>query len=101
MKTFRWIEWINGTFVKLEIQDGARMEWSEGGPSDEGYHYENYSIERHGSELLMRQYINAQDCDGRMSQDRSYLAHIPVTRNSTSILNWERITGAEYYLGES
>lgn len=92
-KTLRFWAWINGGPVKLAMQPGESIEWTEGGPCDEGYSY-TYERLAYDSDdapglLLSETTTNALDCDGRRDTsqtsvtDSHHLAEIPDAEGFT------------------
>lgn len=60
-----WIYYQGGP-VKVTLKEGQRLDLVEGGPHEEGYHYDYYSYEHHGNHVSMTHELDARDCDGPM-----------------------------------
>lgn len=62
MKRF-WIWWKDG-WVKLSLRDGQELSCHQGGPCEEGYHYESQRFYREGEEVYSEITTYSCDCDG-------------------------------------
>ena len=64
-----WI-WRNETLSRLTLADQCSVNLYQGGPTDEGYHYEHdrYTYDRTTGRVYLAWSTEGRDCDGRHRQ---------------------------------
>lgn len=91
--------------VKLTLAPGQTLQFSSGGPTDEGYSYTGTAItyEAEDHRLRLEVTTEARDCDGPLSTwddfqvDLHDLKGIPAQDDSgIAFPNWERWTSGQY-----
>lgn len=76
MKTVRFYEYINETFVKLSIKQGQKLEFSTGGKCDEGFDVTYFTYKFDGEMLTLDVFNDARDCDGRFQSGQELCANV-------------------------
>lgn len=76
----RFWTYANGSLVKLTVRPGQVLHWHEGGPTDEGYHWEGHAIAHTGHKLIEEVTIRSRDCDGRFDKAYSLETALPIRR---------------------
>lgn len=69
MANARFWYYHKGSHVKLTMAKGDILEFHEGGPTDEGYHYRTTVLEFDGEVVHMEHHSESRDCDGRLDRD--------------------------------
>ena len=66
-----WIV-VNGSPAKLTLRPGQTIQWSTGGPTEEGWSSESrawtYDFDDRGEYVTESFFDDGRDCDGRLSQ---------------------------------
>ena len=65
-KNVRLHEWINGDEVVLTLSPGQRLTWRSGGPTDEGYSYQDHvwAYDKDEGVIYWEVHEMSRDCDG-------------------------------------
>lgn len=67
-----WV-YANGP-AKITLKPGQTLRHSRGGPTDEGYSYEEDSWEHLGNRIEHNWFVDGRDCDGRMTKTGSRIS---------------------------
>jgi len=67
LKTVRFWVWHLEGWVKLTLKPDQELSLSWGGPDEEGYSYTSEKYIHEGEQVLYECVIEAQDCDGRLT----------------------------------
>lgn len=74
-KTIRFETYCFDGWVTLELRDGQTIEFTEGGPTEEGYSYERHCYSREGEAIYSQSDCIASDCDGRLDHYSEHVAY--------------------------
>lgn len=100
-----WIS-CHGSSVKLTLRPGQVLEFTEGGPHDEGFSYTHERFEFDGDVLTSQTSTRSRDCDGPHESYGDYVcpvhklkAHVPCREYRTWVdgelvrfPDWERVS---------
>lgn len=103
-RTVRFAVWENQTWSRIGLTDGQQLEHTEGGPTDEGYSWENTTWIREG-DIIRREYTStARDCDGPLEHRQDSECHIDEAESdyhedieTGEIImrpNWEKVSSS-------
>jgi len=94
----RFWAYVNGGPVKITLKPGQRLEHSEGGPTDEGWHCDSTAWEYPADEAAVyREWCSdGRDCDGRLThsgEDRCPLdqldaGNVPYVTDEDNHATW-------------
>lgn len=76
MRNARFWQYINGSYVKLTLQHGQQLNWSNSEATDEGFSAEAYTWELDGEVVQMYHTTSGRDCDGRHSSEQDFFCFI-------------------------
>ena len=71
---------VNSGPVKITLKPGHRLEWTHGGPTEEGYFWSRVTWFHCGDHIVKRTEYDTRDCDGRYTGNREsviFVADIP------------------------
>jgi len=101
----RFWHYHNGDCVKLTMRKGDVIEFNDGGPTDEGYHYTHTQYEFDGEVVRKSCASQSLDCDGRLDQHAEYvcpLEDLRVGNGSDLFPVWQRVrAGQRDYAAEA
>lgn len=86
--TIRFVDYINGDWVTLELKDGQCIEHCRFERHDEGYTRTFSSYERLGDSIARHIHISASDCDGPIEHFYRDYAY-PLNDGYRTIVDWE------------
>lgn len=105
-RTVRFAVWENGTWSRIGLTDGQQLSHTEGGPTDEGYSYENTTWIREGDTLRREYTSTARDCDGPLEHRQDSVCHIDEAEadyhediETGEIImrpNWEKVSSSRH-----
>ena len=67
-------------FITL-IQNGAVVEFQNGGPTEEGFHWEMSRYYFEGTKIYCEDITESMDCDGELHTRNMYYSEIPTKKN--------------------
>lgn len=70
-----WV-WHKGGFVRLKIDEGKALTFVEGGPTDEGYHWEYSWYMNMGDCVRYERDTESRDCDGRLDTHQAFYCRV-------------------------
>ena len=65
-KNARFSVYVNGGDVIITLKPKQVLNWGMSEPTDEGYHYENFTWELHNGTVYCEMSSGGRDCDGRI-----------------------------------
>ena len=89
-----WVYWHDGSWVKLTLKPGQRIELHTGGQTDEGWSYTAYVYEHMGDRISREEHTASMDCDGRL--DRHYADECSLSELKSEPIGeyrWDEVQG--------
>lgn len=67
--------WVNGGFILFSIEEDDHIQFTTGGPHEEGYSYTDFYLCREKDEILVKRTNRCCDCDGPLTWEWSGYAY--------------------------
>ncbi len=96
----RFWEWINDDWVKITLKPGQVLEWSQGYPTEEGWHRESRLWSHEGKQIRYYGQTDGVDCDGRLTNNYEFVAKINEldtrVRGDYTLPKWTEVASSQY-----